>query len=69
MVIGQQQFSINQVRQVSSRACWAMTFTPSASSCSADATLWRACAAPPLQVCTIGQTLAAARGLNPKHAN
>ena len=48
-------------------ACSTTTFTPSASNSLCDATLGVLRSAS-LAVCTIGQGLAAARGLNPKHA-
>jgi Transposase DDE domain len=66
MVIRQQQFSINQVRQVLGGVLGDDLHAKRvASLCDATLGVLRGAS---LAVCTIGQGLAAARGLNPKHA-
>src|SRR4249920_4068080 len=66
MVIRQQRFSINQVRQVLGGVLEHDLHAKRVDSL-CDATLGVLHGAS-LAVCTIGQGLAAARGLNPKHA-
>jgi len=66
MVIREQRFSSNQVRQVLGGVLGEDLHVKRVASLS-DATLGVLRSAS-LAVCTIGQGLAAARGLNPKHA-
>jgi hypothetical protein len=66
MVVGQQQFSINQVRQVLGGVLGQDLHAKRvASLCDATLGVLRGAS---LAVCTIGHGLAAARGLNSKHA-
>ena len=66
MVIREQRFSFNQVRQVLGSVLGHDLHAKRVDSlCDATLGVLRSAS---LAVCTIGQGLAAARGLNPKHA-
>ena len=68
MVIREQRFSFNQVRCRPWAACSTMTFTPSALGLALRCHLLGVLRSASLAVCMIGQGLAAAHGLSPKHA-